>query len=119
LPVGGKPDEDEVNSWDELVDGATYEPVCRESLEEQVKGVRNQLRHLTNRQEDEVGTALVTVAAAEEGVPTSCAVLLPEERVRYKDTDTDAEVDAVVKVDTAKGPVLYIASHKTYSNGKR
>ena len=103
-----------MQDWDDLQDGGTYAPVGRELLEEKVKTIRRELRHLTHRREDELGNALALVAAEAEGVDPSQAMLLPEAR----QLAADEEVDALVRVKTPTGDVLFVASHKNHSNSK-
>lgn len=76
--------------------------------------MRQELRHLTDRREDEVGNALALVAAEAEGVDPSQAMLLPEAR----QLAADEEVDALVRIKTPRGDVMYVASHKNHSNSK-
>ena len=57
---------------------------------------------------------LAVVAAEAEGVDPSQAMLLPEAR----QLAADEEVDALVRVKTPKGDVLFVASHKNHSNSK-
>lgn len=116
LPEGGG-EEDEVDAWNLLIPGTTYELCTKELLEEKVRIVKQELLHLTKRREEEFGIALCAIAAEAEGVDLSAASLIPDARIQVVD-GVESEVDAVVKVETSSGPLLYVGSHKTFCDGE-